>query len=265
MKSFGTASVLLQLARDIADLEAKLPKQPRDKQYYAEPRFQGGLLGAPINVLRRLATTYEEQMAWWTANIDETLKDLLNTHTAAAKIYNSQEYCGLVNSLAWHAKRNKGLISDQRAKIWLLSSTIQGLGHLALLREQKIKLNPPEKDDWKNAILAARTLKSLEAQGVVLDQAISDSRFSGLPYDWLTRIERALVAAARDAKKPHVDKNAREREAIRTFARWNYMYFGEVPPSIVTKFGDLVGYAPATLATVHLPDWLRQFRTHSIY
>lgn len=86
-----------------------------------------------------------------------------------------------------------------------------------------------------------------------------------MPWDWLGRLQSALKAAKRSAQKPHRDRYVVEREACKAFERSIHVRFeNTVPPVLVERFGDLIGYQSEKLTRVYLKDWLRQFETDAL-
>lgn len=157
----------------------------------------------------------------------------------------------------------KQRFGDPRAYYWVIGAAAHGLGQMFYRTATRTTPRAPGVEDWQAGIEAVAALKDLEACGVTLSNALREP-YTYLPYDWLDRLERALIQASSVSKKPHADEFAIMRECVRAFARSLWIHFDEAPATIVRSFADAVEYRTQALESRHLPEWVEQFRTHSI-
>ena len=260
MQNFGKSAELFALGQRVSDQLWKLPPEPLPP-IGPNLKFPQGLLGGSI--WEPPPIPMEEARQIWADGVREKFKVMIDSEPLAKRIHRNSDYRDLESTLEWHKARRRGPLADARAPHWLFVSAVFGLAHLALTREGRIKIDPPAKDDWLAGVQAVRVLASLQRRGADLLAPITQNPSARLDFDWLDRLEAALLAAARGRKR-HVDKHTNEREAIKHFANYLFLYIKTLPPSLVVKFGEFIGHAPATLKTTHIPLWLEQFQTHSV-
>lgn len=242
---------------DLAELLDLVVREIKWPTYQVATSHRNALMG-PMWVEREDRTVLPNQTA-------RSLAAIAKENPAAAWLNEQSDFQSMRASMSRKAKRKGELFQDPRAEIWLTIAVAWGVFNWLSALESGQKPQLPRKQDWKDAVAAVKTLRSIENKGVTLCNAIQGIGPADLPFNWLDQIERALNDAATKAKKPQPDANQIERHAARAFARWCMAYFNEAPAVLVRKFGSLIGYESARLESQFLPLWRKQHLTRSIY
>lgn len=267
MLSRAISHAVHSLDVEVARLRDELAK-PRKATYVAA----SGLLTSfreEVMSPTKLAAVEAEALAATEAEIARRVREveaqLAARHPLISSLGREPMYEAMQLALERQASRRKGRFADPRAKLMTLDSTLAALGQWRHYQDTGTKPNPPAADDWRAAIDAVETLMRLEKMGVPVASAFAGRLQLGVPWDWLSRLHRGLKAAKRSARKPHRDKYVAEREACKAFASSIHARFeNTVPPVLVERFGDLIGYQSEKLARVYLKDWVRQFETDAL-
>jgi hypothetical protein len=123
--------------------------------------------------------------------------------------------------------------------------------------EGKRKPGQMSRKDWDAAIEAIQTLRKLGLEkGLRLHHAFRT-------WNGPAQLEARLVEARQTAKKPHDDGFTSDRATTRQFAEWLISMFGEVPPAMVEKFAELIGYNSDSIRK-QLKAWEQAYRSDSL-
>lgn len=233
------------------------------------------LLGQPprqpvpgLNSSRRTWATEvaraQSELHSWTKAVAALELNTAKSDTTAAAILREPLYCHDIRGVLTDRAKAGGRFADPRAALWLLAATAMALARVAQYKDAGTKPERPRARDWKAALKAVDTLRNLEQRGVSFVRVISADPHHPIPYGWLDRLRSALESAAAIAPKPHADDFVVEREACKSFAQYVFHYFGgEVPLSLVERFGALIDYQPDSLSR-HLSQWKRKFSSASL-